>query len=338
MTSLFSQRFLPTAVVAALALAAGLLSGCAKKPILIYTSLSKDVIAEMDPILRLAVPKAEVRWFQGGSDNIASKLSAEFETEEDSADLVMTSDPLWFLEAKQKGKLLPYNSPAITDVPARYRDPDNAFTAVRIPVIVLGYNSELLKPNELPERWRDLSNKKWKNKISMGSPLDTGTAFTAVALLAKLLGWEYFAELRRQNLFATGGNNAVLNRIATRERPVGILLLETILKARARKSPVSQIYPLDGVIPVPGFVAILRTSRHKEMARQVHDWFFSPAAQTAIIHGGMYSPLPKIASPDLARPWPELQSQLLKWSPELLAELLKTRDQVRGKFSEVVLH
>ena len=57
------------------------------------------------------------------------------------------------------------------------------------------------------------------------------------------------------------GNVSVITRIETRERPVGVVLLENILKAQAKGSPVKAIYPTDGGIPVPSPIARSAISR-----------------------------------------------------------------------------
>jgi iron(III) transport system substrate-binding protein len=324
-------------LLAVVAITSAVFNSCTKKKeIWIYTSLYKEVVAEMDPIVKAAIPDAEIKWFQGGSENVASKLNAELAAGNPKADLILTSDPFWYFELKQNGKLLRYESPAAKDVPVELKDPDHAFVTVRIPMMVLGYNSEALKPEELPQTWKDLSQAKWKDKISIGSPLESGTSFTAVALLSKTFGWEYFAELRKLDLVAAGGNSSVITRIETHERPIGVVLLENILKAQNKGSPVRAVYPKDGSIPVPSPIAILQTTKHPELAKKIYDWFFSQVAQTAIVHSGMYSPLPKFASPANAKSWTEVTR--MHWSPALLAQLYAARDQIKAKFSEVVLH
>lgn len=314
--------------------------GCTRNQneIWIYTSLYKEVIAEMEPLLKEAFPDHTVRWYQGGSETVASKVNAELAAGGTRADLILTSDPFWYYELKKAGKLLPYDSPAAKEVPAIYRDPENAFVTVRMPVMVIGYNSETYQPEELPKSWKDLADPKWKDKISMGSPLESGTNFTTVALLSKKYGWDYFQKLRELNIVAAGGNSSVMTRMETKERPIGIVLVENILKNQSKGSPVKAVYPNDGTIPVPSPIAILSSTKNPEGVKKIYDWFFSPKAQQAIVKGGMYSPLPGIASPGNAKEWKDLQSEMMTWNPDLLTELFGARDQVKAKFSEVVFH
>src|SRR5689334_20415580 len=94
-------------------------TGCTRKnSVWIYTSLYKEMVAELDPLVHAAFPGVDVQWFQGGSENVAAKINAEMAAGKSQADLVITSDPFWYLELKQAGKLLTYDSPAARAIPA----------------------------------------------------------------------------------------------------------------------------------------------------------------------------------------------------------------------------
>jgi iron(III) transport system substrate-binding protein len=326
--------FLTAACVLALAS-----TGCtSKKQVWIYTSLYKEMIAEMDPALHAAIPDADIKWYQGGSENVAAKINTEIAAGGTKADLVLTSDPFWYYELKQNGKLLPYESPAAKAVGPEWRDPDHAFVTVRLPVMVIGYNSESYKETDVPTTWKELAQPKYKGKLSMGSPLESGTMFTTVALLSKMYGWDFFKSLRAMDLVAAGGNSSVITRIETAERPMGVVLIENVLKSMAKGSPVRMVYPADGTVPVPSPIAIFKESRNPEQAKRVYDWFFTETAQRIMVKGGMYSVMPGIPAPEHARPWSELSKHLIPWSPKVLTDLYKDRDPIKAKFSEVVFH
>jgi iron(III) transport system substrate-binding protein len=344
--SRFSARFselvplaAPIAASTLLAVLAGLATGCTlRKETWIYTSLPREVIGELVDPLEAAVPDAEVKWYQSTIENIENRIASEIATGKPKADLVLTGNPLWFEEMRQKGKLLPYDSAAAKELPSAFRDPANTFAAVRLTAMIMGYNPAFLKPGELPERWKDLTAPRFDRKVSMPSPFESAATMTAIALLARDYGWEYFASLRKQGLVAEGSHSSVITRIETGERPLGILPLEVILRINRSKTVVKPIYPLDGAIIVPGPLAILADTERPEVAKKIYDWFFGPDAQSAMVRGGAYSPFSKIVSPDGARPWVELANQVLKWEPTSLAQLLSGRDRVKARYSEVVLH
>ena len=202
-------------------------------------------------------------------------------------------------------------------------------------LLSIGVNPEAV--SHAPSGWKELKDARWHGQLSMGSPVDSGTTFTATAMLARAFGWDWFSELRRGELIAAGGNGSVINRIETRERPVGMVLLENILKARKKGSPVQVVYPADGAIAVPSPIALTADSRNPELARKVYDWFFSEEAQKAIVSGSMYSALPRLPAPEGAIPWAELSPKLMKWDAQVLSEIFSQREQVKSRFMEVVI-
>jgi len=319
------------------------LSGACKpsKPSLwIYTSLYKEVIAAVQPPLQALLPDVEIKFFQGGSENIAAKLNMELLANRPQANLVLTSDPFWYEELKRLGKLEAYRSPVAGYVPTAFTDPDSFYSTVRVSSIVMAYHQNVLSEKELPHSWKDLTDDRWKGRLTMGSPLESGSAFTTVAMLFHHEGWDYFTRLRSLDLLSSGGNSTVLNRIETKERQIGLLLLENVLKAMKKGSPIRPIYPKEGVIPVPGLIAILKGTKNISAAQRVYDWFFSLEAQRAMVAAGMHSFYPQAPAPQGWLPLSEILAHTpegMFWGNEVLQALYPRRDEIKRGFSDRVL-
>jgi len=309
-----------------------------KPTIWIYTSLYKETIAMMGKILEKKFPEVEFKWYQSGSENVAARINAELSAGGTLADLIMTSDPFWYVELKAAGHLLKYRSPKAAELANRFKDGDGAFTIVRIPVVVMAYNSKAIPKGEVPSAFSDLLKPKWKGKVSMGSPLQSGTSFCAVAQLVRKHGWRYFEQLRKNDVLSAGGNSAVISRMETQERPVGIVLLENVLDAQRRGSPVVPIYPTDGIILAPSPIAILAKTEHPELAKKIYDYFFENELQIASIKNRMYSPFPHIPAPDGARAFKLVLNSSMEWSPTVLADIHKEREGIKKRFLEIVLN
>jgi len=300
----------------------------------IYTSVYPQVIREMEPLLAKRFPGVTFRWNQMGSEQIAGRLSAELEAGETPCDLLLTSDPFYYAQLAQAGKLLPYDCPAASSVPAALRGPGGAYTTVRVPLMVIAVNHHHLAPDQNPTSFADLADQRFAGKISMGDPLKSGTTFTTVAALVRTLGWEYFEALRANDVLAAGGNSATLHRLETGERPVAVILLENLLPSLAKEAPITVVYPTDGAIPVPSPVAILKSTDQPELAKEVYDFLFSEAIQDVVVSGFMYSPLPEHRPPAGAKPWNELA--LYPWSAESLAWVKDNRDDIKKRFRAIM--
>lgn len=314
--------------------------GRGRQTVTIYTSVYEHVIAALEPVVQERFPDVTVRWFQRGSEDVAARLNGEIAAGRVGADLVMTSDPFWYEELKQAGHLLEYRSPHAGGIPPALTDSDGAFVTVRVPVMVLVVNTARVDAAQRPRTFRDLTSPSWAGRVTMGDPNRSGSAFTAVAALARKYGWEYFEELRRRDILAAGGNSTVLSRVMTGEKDVGIILLENLLQARHQNAaaPIEIVYPEDGVILVPSPIAITKATAVPDAARRLYDFFLSDTGQAAMVSGWMYSPFERIPGPPGARPWREVfAAPLVPWTAEYLRETTSAREEIKRRFNAIVL-
>ena len=102
---------------------------------------------------------------------------------------------------KRNGWLEPYVPEEVAQhFPAEHRDPDGAFATSRIYVCSIGYNTNLVKPEDAPKSFADLLDPKWMGKLVKAHPGYSGTIMTATYQMARELGWEYFEKLARQKV------------------------------------------------------------------------------------------------------------------------------------------
>src|SRR3990167_5289401 len=260
-----------------------LVSGCTKKEgtkpakttLWVYTSLYNEDIEKLTPVLQQELPDIDVKWFAAGSEKVLAKVNAELASGHVNADLILTSDPFWYEQLAQKGLLLVYESPAAKSISANLKNPENYWVTVRIPVMVIAYNKDVLEPLEVPTSFKDLTSTKWKGKVALGSPLESGTNFTAVANLSQKYGWDYYKQLRANETFSSGGNSTVRQKVESKEYPIGVILLENILQAKSSGSPMQEVYPSDGVVLVPSPIAIFKSSKVPDAAKRFYDFMLS---------------------------------------------------------------
>jgi iron(III) transport system substrate-binding protein len=100
----------------------------------------------------------------------------EFQAGKLMADVLQA--PLPVLEMlKAKGVLASYTSPAAASYPDWTRKDDQIQT-FGIEYVGLIYNTELVKPADVPTRYEDLTDPKWKNKIVMANPATHATTIS----------------------------------------------------------------------------------------------------------------------------------------------------------------
>jgi iron(III) transport system substrate-binding protein len=308
-----------------------------KPTITIYTSTYKEVIALYEPKLKEKFPDIHIEWFQAGSEKVASRLSAEFSGGGTPADIIMTSDLFFYQELKDANKLLAIKSALLDKWPARDLDNERKIVVTRYPVMVMAVNNKHLSKDKYPKNFKDLAHPQFKDKLTMPSPLESGTALTTIVFFFNQLGETFFTELRKNNILSAGGNGATLSRIKSGERPVGIVLLENILQDKELNKTdwIDFIIPEEGALPMPSPMAILSSTDQPEAAQKVLEWFLEAEAQNILIKGWVYSPLDEAATPNGAPEWATLKLQ--NWSFDLFKEWTAQRQLVKDNFQKIVL-
>ena len=114
--------------------------------------------------------------------------------------------------------------------------------------------------------------------------------------------------VNRLGQLVEGGNSAVLRRIELGERPVGVILLENILKVnKLGMSPARSILPEDGAVLIPSPVAILASTRNRGSAERFCRYMLSSEGQRAMVNGYMHPIVSGVPGPDGA---PSFASQM----------------------------
>jgi iron(III) transport system substrate-binding protein len=307
-----------------------------EREIWIYTSLYKDTIADISPRLEKAFPGVKINWYQAGSEEIAAKVNTELIAGVPKADILISSERFWYQELADSGRLAAWKPSQYESFREEYQYPDGFFHIVSVPIMVLAYNSDAMNKADAPKSFRDLTLPKYKNLATGGSPLASGTAFTTVLALHQKYGWSYFHELRKNGFLFDGGNSAVLKRIQTKERPVGFVLLENILRFQHDDPRLKIIYPEDFVVTQFNTMGIPKKKNQRDIVFKIAEWFFTSDGQGAMTRSFMHSPLKDFPPPVGARSLSELKAKAFPWTPELIHELTDKRFEIKENYVEIM--
>jgi iron(III) transport system substrate-binding protein len=298
----------------------------------IYTSMYRQVIDELEPVLQRAVPGVTFHWYQAGSEKVANRLEAELAAGGTPADLLVTSDPFLYERYKREGRWLRYASPNVLRVPRSLIDLDGTYAACRLSTMVLVHRSDLAGPP--PESFRELAEPRWKGEVALGDPLTSGTSFTWTVFMGRKYGEDFFRALRANGARVAGGNAAVLQKVEGGEAQVGVLLLENALAAKARGSAIEIRYPSDGAVVIPGYAAIFQSTRNPAAAKAVYDALLSPEVQEVIVRkGDMHAVDPRLPGPRGEPGLDALLGRSQPWDEALLARGLEDGAAIKEAFS-----
>ena len=295
----------------------------AKTQLWVYTSMYKEFAAPIKEAFEKKNPDIEVQIFQAGSEKIQAKVEAELLAGKPQADVLIASDPFWAAALQKRG---------LIHTPVEGKDIDTNYYSLM--VLICHKN---LPQNQRPSGFQDLTKAEFKNMLQTGSPLESGTAFSMVAYLSNKYGWEYFQKLGQNNLASNGGNSTVMQKVESGEKKLGIVLLENVLAAQKRGSPIEIIYPSDGAIPIPSVRTILKSSPNKAAAELFSKFILSKEGQKLLLNGFMYSVLKDLPPPDGAKPLGEVTRNSTPWTPQLIGSIGSNTKDIKKKFAQFVL-
>src|SRR5207253_5815177 len=123
-----------------------------------------------------------VHW-RGSAEKIVQRALAEARSGHDGADVFETSSHR--MEALYREQLLEdFYTPAFQELsPAAFPRGHRQYVAARFAFFVVGYNTRLVKPSELPVSYEDLLQPRWQGRLAIES-----TDVLWFAALAKSMG------------------------------------------------------------------------------------------------------------------------------------------------------
>jgi iron(III) transport system substrate-binding protein len=264
----------------------------------VYTAIYQEQVDLFDALAERELPGVDVQWFQGGSEKVAQRWEAEHSAGGSPACILATSDPSWYVDLATRKELVAYVSPRALELPRAWVGP--YYAAHHIDLMVIG----AAKGQPAPTSFAELTDPKWRGKFSSGDPFSSGTTFTTVSAWDRLHGQTFLEQLRTNGWVMAGGNSAVLGRIESGEKPVGVVLLNNLL---LKPDAAQIIFPTDGAVPIPGLLAIPTDCPERAAAETVVDWLMGESAQALVVQSRMHSPFPGMPAPAGAPPLDAIQ-------------------------------
>jgi len=317
--------------------ASGGLDFGSKNKIVIYTSMYQDVIDSVKTELKNKFPKYNIEFVYGGTGTLENKISTERSGGRLGCDILMTADPAYSLELKEKGMLHPFISKEASNLAFDY-DKEGYWYPVRISTMVLAYNPDKYLKNNLPDSFRSFAfDTKVAGAISMRNPLISGTTMATIMALKDKYGYEYFDALGKQRVAIDYGTDETIKKLESGECKIAMINEESILSIREKnKSKLEVIYPTDGAVVIPSPIMIINNkwsaNKNSKAAEEIVNWFLSVEGQNAIVAGWMHSVRANFDRiPFDSKPINEIQSNSI---PVTWENIYKERTDIQRRFEQ----
>jgi ABC-type Fe3+ transport system substrate-binding protein len=272
-----------------------LIAGAKKEgAVSLYTSL---VAEDTAPVMAAFKSQygLDVAVWRGSTEAIVQRALVESRAGRCPAD-VFHSGPPALEPLHREGLLQAIRSPAAAGVMPQALQPHGEYVGATVNLFVAAYNTDLVKPDEVPKSYDDLKHPRWKGRLAVEA--DDSPWFAAlVARLGEDKGLALFKAIVQTNgMSARKGHTLLANMVAAGEVPLALNVFSFKSEQLERDgAPIRTLY-LPPVIALSIAVAVSRCATHPNAAVLLYDFMLNEA-QAILAPRDMVSTNPKLRPP-----------------------------------------
>ncbi len=296
--------------------------------VVVYSGRSENLVAPVFAQFTQATGiQVEVRY--GGTAELAATLLEEGQNS--PADVFYAQDPGGLGAVAAAGLLASLPEELLTQVAPQFRAEDGAWVGISGRVRVVVYNTERLRPEDLPQDVRGFTDPRWRGKIGWAP---TNASFQAmVTAMRQMWGDEetraWLLGMQANQPVVFEGNAPIVAAVGNGEIEVGLVnhyYLYRFLREQGESFPARNHFMNNGgpdaLILVSG-IGRLASGKNPENALKLIRFLLSPVAQQYF--AGQTYEYPLVAGVNPERGLPPLESlTAAAIRPEQLADLQGT--------------
>ncbi len=245
------------------------------------TLIVEQLVRPMKAAFEKEYPFIQVEFFRGNSERVAQKVIEEYQAGRHDVDVVDGTVTAALI--RRAGFAQRFFSPYLAEYPRQLRDPQGFWGVSNLYFMTLGYNTRMVKANEVPKSWNDLLNPKWKGEIiwstsrGSGAPVFIGNILTA---MGKEKGLAYLEKLGKQNIAkSTASARALLDLVIAGEYPLVLNIFSHHAVISKKAGAPSEWQPIEPVAAPVHTFGLPRNSPHPHAAMLFIDFVLSQKGQ-----------------------------------------------------------
>jgi len=298
-----------------------------------YTAMDLPVAEKFAKAFEAKYPGVAVRVERSGAERVFQRIAQEQASNIRAVDVVNTADAAHLIVWKRSGWLDAYVPEDVArHFPAEHRDPDGTSALTRVWLSSLGYNTNLVKPEDAPKSFADLLDPKWSGKMVKAHPAYSGTIMTATFQIARDLGWGYLEKLAKQKIMQVQSAADPPKKLALGERAIMADGGEYVaLQLKEKGDPIEIVYPTEGTPLIVGPNAVFKNAPNPNAARLLQNYMFTAEGQQVLIDSaGMHSVHPMTKE----RSGRKSLSQIKLMKDDAVA-VEREGEQIKKRYSEI---
>jgi iron(III) transport system substrate-binding protein len=250
-----------------------------QREVVMYTSLNlKDSV----PLTEAFEKKTgiKVQLWRASSEKVLQRAITEARAGRFSPDILETNGPE--MEALYREKLLDeFYSPHFKDLPAAAFPRHRHYVADRFNFFTIGYNTNLVKPEEVPNAYEDLVHPRWAGRVGIeGSDVDWFGAI--VKSMGEEKGLAMFRKLAENKPQIRTGHTLMAELVASGEIPLAATLYNHNVERLIVKGAPVKWKAISPTFGRPNAIGVAKHAPHPHAAMVFADFVLSKEGQTIL--------------------------------------------------------
>ncbi|HZR67655.1 MAG TPA: extracellular solute-binding protein [Burkholderiales bacterium] len=241
----------------------------------VYTSAPADDYA----VFSAAFEKkygVKVRVWRASSEKVQQRGVTEARAGRFDVDIFDTNGPE--MESLHREKILQeVKSPYLADLIPQAIMPHREWVGTRLNIFALAYNTRLVKKDELPKRWEDLLDPRWKGRLGIEAA-DEDWFAGVVGQLGEQRGLKLFRDIAARNGFSVRKGHTLLTQlVAAGEVPLALTVYNYKAEQLKQKGAPIDWFVIPPAIARPNGIGMARRAPHPNAAVLFYDFMISDA-------------------------------------------------------------
>lgn len=246
------------------------------------TLIINQIVRPMVDAFEAKYPGIKVEYSRAASSDVALKIVNEARARRVQSDIFDGANTVFLL--RDPRLVTSYAPKASESWPADLKSKDGTWTALNIFYWTSAYNTNLVKPEDVPKTYEDLLDPKWKGKIAWTYDLTSGGPPGFVHNILSTMGQEKgmaylrtFAE--QEPVTIPGAQRVVLDHVISGEYPLCVMILNYHAAISMKAGAPVQWLKMEPLLQTMGLVSITGNPPHPNAARLMVEFMLSEEGQ-----------------------------------------------------------
>lgn len=243
----------------------------------VYTSLNLKDSVPIAEAFEKKFPGVKVSLWRSSSEKVVQRALTEARAGRFTPDVFETNGPE--MEILYREKLLePFHSPAFKDFPPAAFPPHRHWVADRFNFFAIGYNTNLVKPEEVPNSYADLLKPHWAGKVGLEAG-DVDWFGAMVKGMGEKEGIAYFRKLAESRPQIRTGHTLMAELLASGEIPLAASVYNHNVERLTVKGAPVRWKVLEPTFGRPNGIGVAKNAPHPHAALLFADFMLSREGQ-----------------------------------------------------------